>query len=335
MLRSLPTRSWKSLTLMVIAAALACSNGVAADPIDRPAPLPVPVKLTIATVSQGHIAAMQNVGEKIAGLNVELEFAQFVRFADARTALATGSADIATVGPGDLPIALSQGITNFSILTGIGSSARYVIQRKGLDLETWNDLKGKRLGIPGGSATWMQFAAKLQDVGLPYNSFEAVNIQGGGPNFIQALRTGEVDGILMWEPYESEPGATGIGSFATNLDYSTSTAVGAELGVIAASSEAIVHKREALRRFLWAYLASEKELAEDQTKFATAIAAYTGIDLAAAKRMSERLKLGGVITLDQLKAQAAFMFKSEIIANDVGEEIAAHYDTSLRSSVEK
>ncbi len=335
MRRLLAIRDWKYLAAAAISAALYCSNVAAADLIDRPPPLPAPVKLTIAAVNQGHIAAMQNVGEKIAGLNVDLEFAQFVRFADARTALATGAVDIATVGPGDLPIALSQDIETFSILTGVGSSARYVIQRKGIDLETWSDLRGKRLGIPSGSATWMQFAAKLQDVGLPYDSFEAVNIQGGGPNFIQALRDGEVDGILMWEPFESEAGATGIGSFATHLDYSTSSAVGAELGVIAASSKAIAEKREALRRFLWGYLTSERELANDRAKFAAAIAAYTGVDLAAATRMSERLKLGGVITLDQLKAQAAFMFKSGIITKDVTDKLAAHYDTSLVSSLEK
>ena len=40
--------------------------------------------------------------------------------------------------------------------------------------------------------------------------------------------------------------------------------------------------------------------------------------------MSERLKLGGVITLDQLKAQAAFMFKSGIITKDVTDKLAAH-----------
>ena len=76
-------------------------------------------------------------------------------------------------------------------------------------------------------------------------------------NFIQALRDGEVDGILMWEPFESEAGATGIGSFAAHLDYSTSSAIDG-LGVIAASSKAITEKRETLRRFLWGYLTRKR-----------------------------------------------------------------------------
>jgi sulfonate transport system substrate-binding protein len=314
--------------------AIASPSANASDLIDRPTPLPSKVKLTVAAVKQGHIAVMQNVPAMLEGLNVELEVASFVRFADARTALTTGSADVATMGPGDLAIALSQGVDDVSIVAGIGSSTRYIVGRDGIDLKNWADLKGKKLGIPNGSATWMQFAAKLEDVGQPYGSFEAVNIQGGGPNFVQALKKGEVDAIIIWEPFESQPKADGFGHFA-ELDYSDSKAIGSELGVIAATSRAMGEKKEALRRFLWAYMACEKELQDSQAKFAKAISEYTGVDATSADRMSQRLKLGGVLTLDQLKAQSVWMFKSGIIPNDVVGKIAAHYDTSLLASIRK
>jgi NMT1/THI5 like len=152
------------------------SRSRAAELIDRPSPLPISTKLSIAAVNQGHIAVMQCVPALLEGLNVDLEIGSFVRFADARTALTTGSVDLATIGPGDIAIALSQGVDNVSILAGIGSSSRYVIERNGVDLQKWSDLTGKKIGIPNGSATWMQFAAKLEDVGQPYSSFEAANI---------------------------------------------------------------------------------------------------------------------------------------------------------------
>jgi sulfonate transport system substrate-binding protein len=316
-------------------ATITSSSVKANDLIDRPAPLPAKVKLTIAAVKQGHIAVMQNVPAMLEGLNVELEIASFVRFADARTALTTGSADVATMGPGDLAIALSQGVDDVSIVAGIGSSSRYLVKRDGVDLKNWADLKGKKLGIPNGSATWMQFAAKLEDVGQPYGSFDAVNIQGGGPNFVQALKNREVDAIIIWEPFESQPKADGFGSFAEVLDYSDSKAIGSELGVIAATSRAMGEKKEALRRFLWAYMACEKELRESSPKFAKAIAEFTGVDATSADRMSQRIKLGGVLTLDQLKAQSTWMFNSGIIPNDVVGKIGAHYDTSLLASIRK
>jgi sulfonate transport system substrate-binding protein len=319
--------------LAVGAAAISSPRANADELIDRPTPLPSKVKLTVAAVKQGHIAVMQNVPAMLEGLNDELEVASFVRFADARTALTTGSADVATMGPGDLAIALAQGVDDVSIVSGIGSSRRYIVERDGLNLKSWADLKGKRLGIPNGSATWMQLAAKLEDVSLPYNSFDAVNIQGGGPNFVQALKKGEVDAIIIWEPFESQPQADGFGNFAEPLDYSDSKAIGSELGVIAATSRAMGEKKEALRRFLWAYMACEKELRESHAKFAKAISEFTGVDATSADRMSQRIKLGGVLTLDQLKAQSAWMFKSGIIPRDVGGKIDAHYDTSLLASI--
>jgi sulfonate transport system substrate-binding protein len=336
MQRRMAGRAFLAACLLAVGAAAILSPRANADElIDRPTPLPSKVKLTVAAVKQGHIAVMQNVPAMLEGLNVELEIASFVRFADARTALTTGSADVATMGPGDLAIALAQGVDDVSIISGIGSSNRYIVERKGLDLKNWADLKGKKLGIPNGSATWMQLAAKLDDVSLPYNSFEAVNIQGGGPNFVQALKKGEVDAIIIWEPFESQPQADGFGNFAEPLDYSDSKAIGSELGVIAATSRAMGEKKEALRRFLWAYMACERELRESHAKFAKAISEFTGVDATSADRMSQRIKLGGVLTLDQLKAQSAWMFKSGIIPRDVGGNIGAHYDTSLLASIRK
>ena len=58
---------------------------------------------------------------------VEVEIVEFQRFADARTALATGSLDIATIGPQDVAISLSQGITDIigiAIAVGVFLVAR-------------------------------------------------------------------------------------------------------------------------------------------------------------------------------------------------------------------
>jgi sulfonate transport system substrate-binding protein len=71
---------------------------------------------------------------------------------------------------------------------GVGSSPKYVVGRTGVKLDRWTDLTGKRIAIAPGSAVWFQFAATLLEQGIPYTSFEAVNVQGGGANFDQALK---------------------------------------------------------------------------------------------------------------------------------------------------
>ena len=240
-----------------------------------------------------------------------------------------GSLDAASVGPADLAISLAQGSTNVVGLMGVGSSPKYVIGRNGVKFDNWADLKGKKIAIAPGSAVWFQFAATLIEKGIPYNSFEAVNIQGGGANFDQALKKGEVDGLVTWEPFESIPVMEGYGYFAKDLEYGSSKAVGAELGMFMATKQAIDAKRAALERFVWAYLAKEEELAKSPAAFGDAYAKLTGLAPDVSAQAAKIIKLGEVISPDQIKRQAKGFADLGVIQKDVSGEIDAHWDGSF------
>src|SRR6202047_295101 len=185
----------------------------------EPAPLAPPVQLTVGYQKVGHLAPVILVADELKKLGVDLKLVEFVRYADARTALLAGSLDAASVGPADLAISLAQGSTNVVGLMGVGSSPKYVIGRNGVKVDNWSDLHGEKIAIAPGSAVSLQFAATLVENNVPYNSFEAINIQGGGANFDQALKKGEVDGLVTWEPFESIPAMGGYGFFAKGLEY--------------------------------------------------------------------------------------------------------------------
>ncbi len=295
----------------------------------EPAPLAQPVELTVGYVKVGHLAPIILVADELKKLGVNLKLVEFVRYADARTALLAGSLDAASVGPADLAISLAQGSTNVVGLMGVGSSPKYVIGRKGVKFDTWDDLKGKKIAIAPGSAVWFQFAATLVEAGIPYNSFEAVNIQGGGANFDQALKKGEVDGLVTWEPFESIPVMDGYGFFARGLEYGSSKAVGAELGMFMASKQAVDSKRAALERFVWVYLKEEEELGQSPAAFADAYAQLSGMTPEVAAQASKIIKLGEVVSPDQIKRQAKGFAELGVIQKDVSGEIDAHWDGSF------
>ena len=295
----------------------------------EPAPLTQPVELTVGYVKVGHLAPIILVADELKKLGVNLKLVEFVRYADARTALLAASLDAASVGPADLAISLAQGSTNVVGLMGVGSSPKYVIGRNGVKFESWGDLKGKKIAIAPGSAVWFQFAATLVENGVPYNSFEAVNIQGGGANFDQALKKGEVDGLVTWEPFESIPVMGGYGFFAKGLEYSSSKAVGAELGMFMTTKQAIDGKRAALERFVWVYLKTEEELAKSPAAFADAYAKLTGLAPDVAAQAAKIIKLGEVISPDQIKRQAKGFADLGVIQKDVSGEIDAHWDGSF------
>jgi sulfonate transport system substrate-binding protein len=295
----------------------------------EPAPLAQPVELTVGYVKVGHLAPIILVADELKKLGVDLKLIEFVRYADARTALLAGSLDAASVGPADLAISLAQGSTNVVGLMGVGSSPKYVIGRNGVKFESWSDLKGKKIAIAPGSAVWFQFAATLVENGVPYNSFEAVNIQGGGANFDQALKKGEVDGLVTWEPFESIPVMDGYGFFAKGLEYGSSKAVGAELGMFMTTKQAVDGKRAALERFVWVYLAKEEELGKSPAAFAGAYAQLTGMAPEVAAQAAKIIKLGEVISPDQIKRQAKGFADLGVIQKDVSEDIDAHWDGSF------
>lgn len=314
-------------------AALAASASFAALAVGpRPAALPAPVTLTVGYQKVGHLVPMVQIADDLKKMNVELKLVEFARYADARTALLAGSLDVASVGPADLAIALSQGSKVMVGIMGVGSSPKYVIGRKGVKLDTWADIAGKKIGIAPGSAVWFQFAATMVEKNVPYNSFTEVKIQGGGANFNQALKKGEVDAIVSWEPFETIPVNEGYGFFAKGLEYSQSQAVGAELGIIAATKDATTKNRAAVERFVWAYMSSMEQLAASPDKFTEAIAKFTGLEMALAKAVASPIKLGGVVSVDQIKRQAAAFHKLGVIQKDVTAEIADYWDASFAKS---
>lgn len=319
--------------LWAAALALGTSASMALGPM--PAPMPQPATLTVGYVKVGHLSPMLMVADELKKMNIEVKRAEFVRYADARTALLSNSVDISAVGPGDLAIAASQGSKNLIGLTGVGSSPKYLVVRKGVKIDDWSDIAGKKIAIAPGSAVWFQWAMTLIERNIPYSSFTPVNVQGGGTAFVQAMKRGDVDAMVLWEPFESQSVAEGDATFATKLDYSRSAAVGAELGMLAASGEAMASKRELVRRFLWAYLKAEETLAASKTAFADAYSKYTGLPMNVTTDSAKVISLGGVLDKGQVERLAAAAFKQGIVQKDVAKEAAALYDDSIVRELKK
>jgi sulfonate transport system substrate-binding protein len=229
----------------------------------------------------------------------------------------------------------AQGSRNLVGLTGVGSSSKFLVVRKGVKIDDWADINGKKIAIAPGSAVWFQWAMTLVEKNIPYTNFSPVNVQGGGTAFVQAMKRGDIDAMVLWEPFESQAVAEGDAYFATKLDYSQSRSVGAELGMLAASREAMTNKKELVQRFLWAYLKVEEQMAKNSDMFADAYSKYTGLPLNVTKESAKIIKLGGVLTKEQVSRLAEAAFKQGIVQKDVTKEAADLYDDSMAKEIKK
>jgi len=119
-----------------------------------PSPMPTKEVITIGYVKVGQVSPLHLVEEELKKMNIEVKRAEFVRYADARTALISNSVDVSVVGPADLAIAASQGTKNIIGLSGVATSPKYLVVRKGVTINTWDDIKGKKIAVAPGSAVW-------------------------------------------------------------------------------------------------------------------------------------------------------------------------------------
>jgi sulfonate transport system substrate-binding protein len=94
-------------------------------------------------------------------------------------------------------------------------------------------------------------------------------------------------------------------------------------------------KKELVRRFLWAYLKVEEQLAKNNDQFADAYAKYTGLPLTVTKESAKIIKLGGVLTKEQVGRLAEAAFKQGIVQKDVTKEAAELYDDSMAKEIKK
>jgi sulfonate transport system substrate-binding protein len=309
-----------------------CAAGRALAESATPPMLAKPTNLRLGLFKGAYTVAFDQVPELLAGSNLKLEISNFVRYADARTALTTGSLDVATISVGDLLIALTQGASGIVGLSGVAGSPRFMVVRNDVVVEKWEDLKGKKIGIAPGSSTWFQFVAKLQDVGVPYDSFTSVNIQGAGSNFLIALKRRDIDVALTWEPFESEPIVDGYG-YWPKLDFSDSKAVGGETGLIASNRSFVSANLDAVKLLLWAFLKSEAALRNDSAKFADVVSKYTGAAPAVSAQIAGKIRLGGVVSVPQVEAYAKAFYELGAFNKDVSGEVVSHMDMGLIKSV--
>ncbi|CAN5799601.1 ABC transporter substrate-binding protein [soil metagenome] len=324
--------------LALTAGALASSSllaGRAHALAPKPVPLDPPVKLTLGANNVPHVCPFHHIAAEAKPLGVEIELVKFARYADTRTALASGSIDAGSIGPADVPIALSQGIKTIGALMGVGRSTKFPIAKKGLALAKWEDLIGPKIGIAPGSAVWFQFAATLTEANVPYNKLSIVNIQGGGTPFLQALQRGDIDIFIGWEPYESQAEQQGLGVRVEALDYSKSKAVGDELGLVGVNRDYLAKNREAVKRMVWSYLAIQDRLNASKTEFARTIAAYTGLPEPVADNIAKVTELGQFLTLEQMQRQAATFNKLGVLTKDVSGELGDYFDRSLVADMAK
>jgi sulfonate transport system substrate-binding protein len=309
------------LAVVVVAVA---AVGVFAQSDDIRKPLAAPVKARLGMLNVPALSPLWLLAEHAAKYNIQIENVMFQRFADARTALASGDLDITAFGPQDISLALGQGVKSLVGIAGVGSGNDCLIVRKGDDVKDWKALQGKAIGVGAGSISWLKFAASVQENGLEYGKLRIINIMGGGGNYLKSLQGKEIDMAVVWQPFCAQGIVDGFAQYPT-IDHNRSKTVGGLISVLAVNRGFMEKNRDAVQRLVLAYLDALKLAQANPQRWAKIYAEKAGLPEPVAAESIRITKLDATLPLESIKRISKFLSDNGVIARDVSGEISQHY----------
>jgi ABC-type nitrate/sulfonate/bicarbonate transport system substrate-binding protein len=298
---------------------LACSGVLFAAPVNAQA-----VKITQGLLNVPALSPLWLLPDEAKKHGIEIEMVMFQRFADARTALASGDIQITAFGPQDISLALGAGAKSLVGVAGVGSGNDCLIVRKGEDIKNWKEVEDKRIGIGAGSISWLKFAASVQENGLQYNKLKIVNIVGGGSNYLKALQGKEIDLAVVWHPFCAQAIVDGFGAYPT-LDHNRSKSVGGLISVLAVNRPFMDKNRDAVQKLVTAYIGVLEIARKDTGRWAKIYAEKAGLPENVAAESIRTTRLDPVMPLESIKRISKFLSDNGVITRDVSGEIAQYY----------
>lgn len=292
------------------------------DPVRTPLSAPLKVKLGMTNVPA--LSPLWLLPEYAAKYNITIEQVTFQRFADARTALASGDIDITAFGPQDISLALGQGARNLVGVAGVGSGNDCLIVRKGEDVKDWKALTTKAIGVGAGSISWLKFAASAQENGVDYGKLKIINIMGGGGNYLKALQAKEIDMAVVWQPFCAQGILDGIAQYPT-IDHNKSKTVGGLIAVLAVNRTFMEKHRDAVQRLVAAYVDVLKYAQANAGTWAKIYAEKAGLPEAVAAESVRITRLDPVLPLESIKRISKYLSDNGVIARDVTGDLPQSY----------
>ncbi len=126
------------------------------------------------------------------------------------SAFAAGALDMGYVGEAPATTAVANGVAKVKVLAQVNTEGSAIMVKKGSAIKTPRDLVGKTVAIPGRSTVQdflLQKALRKFEVDPRKVSIIVLK----PPEMIGALKTGQIDAFIAWEPYPAKAQTMGVG----------------------------------------------------------------------------------------------------------------------------
>jgi NitT/TauT family transport system substrate-binding protein len=126
------------------------------------------------------------------------------------SAFAAGALDMGYVGEAPATTAVANRVAKATVLAQVNTEGSAIMVKKGSPIQKPADLAGKTIAIPGHS-TVQDFLLQKALRKFKVDPKKVSIIVLKPPEMIGALKTGQIDGFIAWEPYPAKAQTMGIG----------------------------------------------------------------------------------------------------------------------------
>ena len=253
--------------------ALALLAGIIAAGCNTRADTPKPVRITVARSVSG--IPLWGIGPFAEASGFRVEYIPAGTNAEMQRNLQSG-VEIGTLGYQSPAVMAEQNVTNVKIVAGEQLGGQNLIMRKGVELNSWKDLEGKRLGRPPGSYVAILFTLAAKENGVDLSRVSLLNTTSAGPAELQALKSGDLDGLVLWSPVIDRAVVEGYAYYPACCDIGQTEKYGGGNQILAANTD-FLKDRETAVKFLKAYADSLEFYVKNPEKAVRLITEYTGV----------------------------------------------------------
>jgi sulfonate transport system substrate-binding protein len=208
------------------------------------------------------------------GLRVQMIDA--VTNADQQRSIQVGGAEVASLGYQSPAVMAEQGVAGIKIIAGVYLGGQNLVMRKGVELRSWKDLEGKKIGRAPGTYAQILFILAAQANNVDVAKINLVNVTALGTAELQALKNGDLDGLVLFSPTVDRGVVDGYAYYPSCCDISSTAKFGGRNQILAASA-AFLRDRDTVVKFLRAYVEAQAYYRRDKDKAIEVIGQYTGV----------------------------------------------------------
>lgn len=258
--------------------------------------------------SRNAAAPVWNLGTVAPRFGFKVEMSVLFTYAEQTRAASLGQTNSATCGIDTMATVADQNIANLRYIAANQYGAQNLVMRTGVKADKWSDLEGKKIGVVPGTWARVEFLIAAKEGGADVGKIGLFNVSVGA-TATEALRRGDVDGVVLFSPQCDQIVVSGVGYYPPKLDIGACTIGTANSGLLA--SVDLLADNALSTNFMKAYLASMEQI-RDEAYFKKLVVSVTGVTeevAALAFRnmvFSEKIDVKAIVAAAKLGPQFGF-----------------------------